>query len=59
MSNESKTTCTGDSCDVSYTLRRAVESMDEAAKDKLRRWINSMDPMDYDAPGTSARETGV
>lgn len=38
---------------------REVSPGDAAARRKLERWLAEMEPMDYDAPGSTVRETGV
>ena len=56
----------GDACGISEAERHAAE-MDEFARNQLRAWMGRFHPpdaeyrdaMDYDAPGTSAREVGV
>ena len=41
----------GDSCTVKFP--------DDEAREKLNKWLKELEPEDYDAPGTSAREQGV
>lgn len=49
--------CKADFCDVSDIVWN--EDMESVAKWKLEKWLSGMEPIDYDAPGNTARESGV
>ena len=55
--------CDGDSCKITSEERREMEEMlrglSDEAKAKLLDWMGYMEPMDYDAPGSTVREQGV
>ena len=55
--------CDGDSCDVTQLIQKEQErqEMDRAAVLRVERWGKKLrlDPIDYDMPGSSAREQGV
>lgn len=46
--------CNGDSCEIEFE-----DDVDAWAKRKVESWLRRMEPIDYDAPGTSVREQGV
>ena len=46
-----KTICGADGCGIDYA---AIE-----AEEKLKLWLSGIEPMDYDAPGSTTREMGV
>lgn len=48
--------CNEDSCEVETEY---TDDIDAWAKRKVERWMLELEPIDYDAPGTTARETGV
>ena len=48
--------CTKDYCEI--TLPEPNDGAVEA-KRKLDTWLRKMEPMDYDAPGSTTRETEV
>ena len=61
--NDATPCCEGDSCDVTQLIReqREKKMKDRAAAMRVERWCEKLrlDPIDYDLPGSSARETGV
>ena len=52
--------CDGDSCQITYPddMRKMLKGLSGQQRSKLRRWLG-MEPMDYDAPGSTVREQGV
>lgn len=52
--------CNGDSCDVaeSSEWQKMTRGLSAEARAKLADWL-CWEPMDYDAPGSTVRETGV
>lgn len=49
--------CNGDSCDIQ--LKNMAQGLTPEARAKLMNWLGVMEPIDYDAPGSTVRETGV
>lgn len=45
--------------DTREELEIAVRSLDPEAQRKLMEWLKRMEPEDYDAPGSTVRESGV
>lgn len=45
--------CNEDFCEVDTT------EYQREADDKLHEWLRHLDPIDYDAPGSTVREQGV
>jgi len=52
--------CGPDGCEVDVDamaqVKAAREAGEAAARRKLDKWLHDLDPLDYDAPGTTARE---
>lgn len=57
--------CNGDSCEVNIPPKKKSEAKDPLqglkgeARKKLSKFLGGLEPIDYDAPGTTVREQGV